>query len=327
MAVFTHSILAANAAIAADGDEVIDLPVNPLSVILVHVSPLNETGTITTYSLIEALLGAVTNLRVTHRGAAVVDGNGLDLAALAMLYHGIPIWQSNASETDDERRSLVLPILFGRRAFMQSEAFPETKKGELLLNITWDIAAAGFDGLRRSVETIELPGASPEWVQKVTTLAQTFAATGQNEIDMPIGNVLRAILMWGTAGFTGATPAPTLGRLELLANNLQTHFSATDWEVLRGAQGLGGVPFPPDFGHIHSGTYTTTVAGDSRQAMMETSLEDNYALMNLDPTKDDEYSLNTEGASRIHVRSEAEGAAAVRLLPIERVPASRFLTM
>ncbi len=263
MADFIRSILRTNSAIAADGDIVYDLPVNPLSAILLHISPLNESSTIGTYRYLQELLGALTNVRVTHKGTSVVDASGRDLGALALLYHRMSIWQSGQMETDNFRRSIVLPILFGRRAFHPTECFPETRKGELQLTITYDIAAAAFDGLRMSIETIELPDASPEFVQKVTTSSSTFAATGQNDVELPIGNFIRAILLWGTTGYTGATPAPTLGQLSVFKDNRQIGFTATDWEVLRGDFGLKGIPFPPDFRHIHSGTYTTTVAGDS----------------------------------------------------------------
>lgn len=325
MAEFIHSILAANRAIAADGDQVYDLPVNPLSVILLHVSPLNETATIGNYSLLAALLSAVDNVRVSHKGTSVVDLSGADLAALVMLYHRLSLWQSNAVETDDDRRSLVLPILFGRAAYMPGECFPETRKGELQLTVTWDIADTGFDGLRISIETIELPDAKPEFVQKATTLAQTFAAIGQNDIDLPIGNVIRGVLCWGTTSYAGATPAPTLGQLAVYKDNKQLGYSATDWEVLRAVMSLRGVAFPPSFRHIHSGTYTTTVAGDSLEPEIGLSKDAYYALLDFDPLRDDTYVLETTGAGRVHVRSIAEAAEAVRIIPIERVAAAEFL--
>lgn len=325
MASFIHSILQTNRAIAADGDVVYDLPVNPLSVILLHISPLNETSTIGNYSLLQALLGALDNVRVDHKGSAVVNLSGDDLAALALLWHGLPIWQSNAVETDDDRRSVILPIVFGRKPWDPKECFPETKKGELQMTCTWDIAATGFDGLRISIETIELPDAVPDFVQKVTTLAQTFAATGQNDVDLPIGNVLRAVLLWGTTSYAGATPAPTWGQLQVLVDNRQVLYSATDWEVARGLLGLMGRPFPPSFRHIHSGTYTTTVAGDSLEPEIGLSKDAYYVLLPFDVNGDDVFSLETAGAGRVHVRATAEAAEAVRVLPIERVQASTFL--
>ena len=322
---FIHSILRANAAVAADGDEVVDLPVNPLSAILLHLTPLNETSTITTYTWLKGLLSALDSIRVSHKGSAIVDLNGYDLAVLALLYHRIGLFQAGADSVDDDRRSLTVPILFGRRPYMPNECFPETRKGELQLLITWDIADTGFDGLRRSIETIELPDASPEYVQKVTTLAQTFAATGQNDVDLPIGNVIRAILLWGTTGFAGATPAPTWGRVELMRDNRQTHYSATDFEVSKAIAGLCGCAYPPSMDHFHQFNGAAVAYDSTLEPETSESKVENYTLLHLDPTFDDLYSLVTEGAGRVNVRCDAETADAVRVLPIERVPVAVYL--
>lgn len=325
MARYTHSILAANQAVAADGVQVFDLPVNPLSVVLLHISPLNETSTITAYRLLEALLSAVDNVNVTFRGGSVITANGVDLAALALLWHRFKIWQSNAVETDNDRRSIVLPVSFGRKPFDVKECFPSTKKGELQMSVTWDIADTGFDGLRISVETIELPGATPDFVQKVTTLARTWPATGQNELDLPIGNFLRGVLMFGTTGYAGAAPAPTNGQVQLLKDNVQQFISASDYEVLRGVIGLKGIDFPPELRHVHS----VNAAGAGREDTLEpevgASIDDNYVLVDLDPLHDDSFGMETEGAGRVHLRVEAETADAMRALPIERVKSGVFL--
>jgi len=325
MARYTQSILAANQAVAADGVQVFDLPVGPLSCLLIHLNPLQESGTITTHRLLEAFFSAIDSLVVSFRGSSVIAMNGVDLAAMALLWHRLSIWQSNAVETNNDRRSIVLPVMFGRKAFDVKECFPATKKGELQLSITWDIADTGFDTLRFSIETIELPGATPDFVQKTTTLARTLAATGQNEIDLPIGNFLRGVLMFGTTPWAGATPAPTLGQVQLLKDNLQQFISASDFEVLRGVLGLKGIVFPPDFRHIHS----VNAAGAGREDTLEpgigASIDDNYALIDLDPLHDDSFGMETEGASRVHVRIDAETADAVRLIPIERVKSAVFL--
>jgi len=325
MAQFIHSILQTNRLIAADGDQVYDLPVNPLSVILLHLSPLNETSTIGNYSLIAGMLSALDNVRVDHKGSAVVNLNGYDLAMLAWLWHGCPIWQSNALETDDDRRSIVIPIMFGRNPWDDKECFPETKKGELQMTVTWDIADTAFDGLRISIETIELPDAVPDYVQKVTTLAQTFAAIGQNDVDLPIGNVLRAVLLWGTTSYAGATPAPTWGQMQVLVDNKQVLYSATDWEVARGIHGLMGRQFPPSFEHIHSVDAAGVGREDVLEPQMALSKDAYYSLLPFDVTRDDKYSLETAGSGRVHLRATAEAAEAVRVLPIERVQASTFL--
>ncbi len=325
MAKFIHSILEANQVVAADGDQTVDLPVNPLSLILMHISPLNDTGTITDYTLMQGLLSAIDSIRITHKGSAIIDGSGVDLAVVALLWHKMKIWQSNAVETNNDRRSLVLPICFGRSAFDPLECFPETRKGELQMTTTFDIADTGFDALRMSIETVELPDANPTHIQKVTTLAQTFAATGQNDIDLPIGNLLRAILLFGTTGFAGAAPAPTLGQIELLVDNIQTHFSGTDFEVLRGLHGVAKVSYPPDFSHFHGVDAAGVGQEDTQRPAIGASIDDNYVLLDVDPTRDDLYSIDTKGAARINVRVDAEAANAVRALPIERVVASQFI--
>jgi len=319
---FIHSILETNSLITVDGDETIDLPVNPLSVVLIHISPLNETTTITNYHLLEALLGALTQVRVLFKGSPVVSGSGTDMGVLAMLWHRLVIWQSNAVETDNDRRSIVLPILLGRRPYDAKECFPESRRGELQLSMTWDIAAAGFDGLRRSVETIELPDAKPEFTQKVTTLAQTFAATGQNDVELPVGNVLRALLCFGTTPFSGAAPAPSLGQMEVLVDNVNVGYSSTDFEVSRSLIGLAGVRFPPDFRHIHSVNAAGAAREDTLEPEIGASIDDNYTLLPFDVTWDDVHSLPTAGAGRVNLRVAAEAADAVRILPVERVEVS-----
>lgn len=324
MATYTHSILASNQAITADGDVTYDLPVQPLSVLLIHISPLNNTATITDYGLLERILSAIDQIRVVWKGDPIFSLNGFDAAVLAMLWHRVPIWQSNAVETNNDRRSIVLPVIFGRRAFMPSECFPRSLKGEFRVSITWDIADTGFDGLRISLETIELPDATPDFVQKATALASTFTATGQNDIDLPIGNVLRGVLLFGTTPFSGGAPSPSLGEISFLVNNRATHVSQSDWEVLRSVMGLTHVPFPPDFRHIHSVNAAGAGREDTEQPEIGVSLDDNYALINLDPTWDDLYSVPTVGVGRVHLRIDAETADAVRVIPIERVDASQF---
>ena len=325
MARYTQSILAANQLVAADGVQVFDLPVNPLSVVLLHLSPLNDTPVIGNYRVLEALLSAVDNVNVTFRGGSVVALNGPDLAALCMLWHRWKIWQSNLVETDNVRRSIVLPVPFARKAFDVKECFPATKKGELQMSVTWDIADTGFDALRISVETIELPGATPDFVQKATTLARTFTATGQNEIDLPIGNFLRGVLLFGTTGFAGAAPVPSLGQMQLLRDNVQQFISASDFEVLRGVLGLKGVNFPPEFRHIHSVNAAGAAREDTLEPQVGASIDDSYALMDLDPLHDDTFGMDTAGAGRVHVRIDAETADAVRVIPIERVASGVFL--
>ena len=324
MAKYIHSILQSDTDVSGDGVTVYDLPVNPLSVILLKIAPLNVTSTIANHTLVADILNCVTNIRVTHQGASLFDASGQDAAVVAAFANNYLVWQSNPDEVDNDRRALILPLCFGRVPFDPNEAIPESRRGENQLSITVDDAHNGVDNLNIGIETIELPDASPGRVQKVTTLSQTFAATGQNEQDLPIGNMLRGVLLWGTSAYEGASPAPTIGQVSLLRNNMQEYVSSSNWETLRGLHGLENRIQPLFFDHGHG----VNAAGGGQENTQEPGsidgLDANYAYVNLDPTRDDTYTLDSSGASSLRLRFEAEAAEAVRVLPIESVPAERF---
>jgi len=322
---FIHSILQPQGAIAADAQVDYDLPVNPLSGILLHLTPLNETSTIANYTALSGLLSALDNIRIAYKGASIFNMSGFDLYAfIAMVGRG-DIMQSNLVETDDDRRSLVLPVPLARKWYDPDECFPETKRGELIMQIDWDIADTGFDALRVSIETIELPDARPTHFQKATTLTQTFAATGDNDIDLPIGNIIRGILLYGTTAYTGATPAPSLGELRLLVDNMEWNYAATDFEVLRAVHALNARRLSAHIDHFHSVSDDGANDVDSNDQQITTEKYGNYAYMDMDPNADDMYSLVTTGAGRIHLRSEAETADLVRAIPIEKMAVDEFL--
>ncbi len=321
---FVHSVMRTTELIAADGEEVLDLPVNPLSVILINIKPLNNTATITDYSVIAEILTAIDSLRIEWRGGSIIDMSGQDLAAYAFYAQGLVPWASNVVETNNDRRSVVLPIVFGRRAYDANECLPATKRGEMQMTIDWDIASGGYDAVTRSIETVELIGATPAFFQRATTLAQTFAAIGDNDVDLPIGNILRGILAFGTTGFAGATPAPTLGRMKLLINNLERSYSTTDFETSRAIIGLMGRGYPALLDHFHAVNAAGGAQEDSQAEQLEGALHELYTYLQLDPTGDDEYSVATEGSGRVNLRINAEAANAVRIIPVEKVAVAGF---
>ncbi len=321
---FIHSILAQNQAQLVDADVVIDLPVNPLSALYLNLSPLNETSVITAYSSLQTLLAAVTAIRVTWRGSSLLDLSGQDLAAYLWMVMAIDVMGSNTVETDNVRRSIILPIPFGRSVWNPDEAIPTTKKGELQLQLTFNVAGAGFDGLRFSIESLELPDAAPTHFQRITTQAITFAATGNNDVDLPIGNIIRGILAFGATGFAGTTPAPTLGALRLLFDNVENGYSSTDFEVSRAIISALGRHPPHLTDHFHSVNAAGVGREDTESQQITAAIHELYTYLDYDATRDDRYSLETAGASRIHLRINAEAANAARFLPVEKVLVTDF---
>lgn len=320
-----HSVIVQEQNIAADGIYNFDLPVNPLSVILIGLRPLNDTGSTADFASYYAVAQALNRITVYNRGAAAFSMRGEDAAALAYFRHGIMPYQCQHNDTNNERRCSPLPILMGRHAYDPKSCFPASRRGEMNLELDIDIADTGYDTLNLSVETIELLDAHPSEYERKISVNTTFAATGFNDVELAPGNMCRGLLLWGTAGFTGASPAPTWGRISTLVDNVETGYSATDFEMAASLHCLWGRQPPAYDLHKHR----TTVDGNAQTGV--TSLVGpfnvgsgglasewaRYAYLDFDPIGDDTYTLDLRKAQRFVVRANAEGAAAVRAIPIE----------
>ncbi len=324
MARILHSVLVQDTAIGADGVQTFDLAVNPLSVVLVGIRVLNDTGTLANHNSYLQLCGAINRVSIFFQGATVLSMTGRDAAALAVMRHGIRWPVANTDDTTNERRMAVLPLLLGKWPYDPVSCFPASKRGELTLALDLDIADTGYDGLRLSVETIELLGIPKpkEWERK-SDLLSTLGATGINDIDMPLGHTLRSVLAFGTTAFVGATPAPTLGRMSLFMDSEQVGYQGTDFEFAQGIHTLMGRHALMAEGHTHrtttdgnAQTELTTLAGIPN---MGSGGWENYALLDLDVTRDDMFSIDTKNARRMFFRTDAEAANAVRIIPVERV--------
>jgi hypothetical protein len=318
---FLRQICVPEAAVAADGVYTFDLAVNPLSVILINLRPLNDTGTLANYSNWLQTCKAVNRVSVLYNGMSIVNMRGEDAAALMSLRHGITPMEGNPDNTDNERRCVQLPIFMGRHAYDPRSCFPATRRGELVLELDLDIADTGYDSLRLSVDTIELPGAKPKEYERKNAINYTFPATGDNDIDLPLGNKLRGCLLFGTTGYDGAAPVPSWGRVKLLLDNQEQAYGAVDWEALMAEPFLYGRRFPSD---DHRHTLDATVAGITNTTSVYWSAGSdlhNYAMMDFDPTGDDEHTLDVSKAKRIMLRATAETADAVRVVPVEVIAA------
>lgn len=309
---------------AADGVEVWDLAVNPLSVVLLHLKPLNDTTTLSNFVRAMGIAGAVNRVSVLYRGQSVFSMSGRDALALHYFRHGGVPWDGNPDDADNERRSLTIPIVLGRFPWDPASCFPASRRGELTMEVDIDIADTGYDGMRMSCETIELLGAEPKEYERCASISKTFAATGDQDFELPIGHVVRGLLLFGTTAFDGASPAPTWGRISLMLDNQQVGYASTDWECVRSDGMLFGRQ--PPTGEMHTHRVDATAASTTQ----ETSggpIEvgdggegwENYAFLDLDPTRDDMLAIDTAGANDFTIRADVETADAARVVPIERI--------
>lgn len=316
-----HSIARQELAVAADGVETFDLGVNPLSMALIVIRPLNDNaGTPTTGpARYLEMVGAIDRVTVSHLGSSVFSMSGRDAAALNYFRHGILPMEANFTDTDNERRAVVLPILFGRFGYDSRSCFPATKRGELTMELQIDVADTGYDTFRYSVETVELLGAEPKEFERKTSLART-QVVGDNDHELPNGRVIRGVLGFGTTRWTGAVPASTLGRLRLMVDNQEIGYSATDFEVAQTIGQLLGRQFPGGDAHFHRVNAPSASAVEPTGGpVAQGTAWSNYCYLDLDPTRDDEFAVDTKGAASVILRNTAEAADAARFITIERM--------
>lgn len=311
-----------NERLSVEGIQTHDMSVNPLSVILINLKPLNDTGTLANWNNAIRLASAVNRATLLYKGQAIISMSGADIAAMNFLRWGMVPELVNADNTDNERRSLSLPIVLGRYPFSKSSLFPATGKGELVLELDLDIADTGYDGLRHSITCIELPAGTPKEYERRVTQTATWSATGNNDIDLPVGNLIRGFQLWGTTAFVGASPVPSWGEVSVLLDNAEAGFRSVPWEVLKTLQMLWGrLPLPAsEDDHKHTvnaagaGIEATAAGGGYNDGAHPYA---NYAFIDYDPTGDDSFALDASKAKRLQIRANALTADAVRCTPIE----------
>lgn len=320
-----RTVLIPDEAQAADGSPSFDLPVNPLSVILLTIKALNETATIANYRFLTALLNMITDIRITYRGASVLQGSATDLAVLMARLTGWGPWQGNAVEVDNDVRFVTIPLCFGRVPYDPTECFPATRRGDLVMTLTTDVALTGHDALVIQAETAEILEAQPTQFLKATTTSKINNAVSEHDIELPIGNDLLGVLLRDASPPQAAAYTAQFGKVAIEVDNVETVYAETNWETLHGELLRNGSGLHSMRPHIHS----VNAAGAARENTLEqqegdggASLLDNYAFLDFDPLKDGSYALKTAGAARINMRvtTEVASATAMRALPVELVP-------
>lgn len=311
-----HSVAVQNQDPAADAVLTHDLAVNPLSAVLICLRPLNDTGTLANYANYLEVCGALNQVNILHRGRSIVSATGRDLAALNAYRYGCQPWMGNGDITNNERRCVVLPVFLGRRPYDPRSCFPASRAGELQISLDVDVADTGYDDLQYTIETVEILGATPVEYERKVQLSQTFAATGIRDVDLPVGNVVRGALLFGTTPFGGAAPAPSWGRVRFVGDGVEMGVASSDFEVQLSLAGMMGRSLTYDQ-HIHAENDTGGPTGQPHSVHLDGY--NNYAFLDLDPNGDDQFSVDTSKLSRFQVRADAETADAVRVIPIERV--------
>jgi len=317
MAEYRHTVLAEDYTPSADETKDWDLPVNPLSFIALTVKCLNA-GTNTKATLAQ-ILSAIENIEVLRFGSAQVSLSGADLYALNCVLLGKEPWQENVINTDNAVRHLTMVIPFGRKLYDPTECLPATIRGELTLRIQMDIADTGYDGLMLQIETIELLGANPQRHLKYTTITHTPSATGDSDIELPIGNPYLGLLLYSTTIPTGTSWTTTINKATILAANVEKYVREVAWETLHGMlmNRLSPANAWAEKFHMENLAATYTQNADTATEEQDDSDIANYAYIDFDPLGDGQFLFETAGLSDLKLRIDAGDTNAVRVVPIE----------
>jgi len=313
---FLQTIVADNVSVAAGTTVSYDLPVFPMSGILVTLRFLQNLAN--TQIAFGSIMGAITRIEVLYKGSTVFSASGADCHAVGRLVSRFQSWPMNVRGDDNDVLSFTWLVPFTRTLYSPSEAFPATTRGELVLQVTFPASFTQLDTTVLQVEAICLPEAMPDKWMKVTTRAFTPIATGDYRIDLPIGNALSDIVLFGTTIPAAATATKTINYVELLVNNMDRYWPKSYFETLCNMQGrMGGAP-AEWAAHTHQldaaayAQYMDTLAVKAFNHALA-----NYIVLCLDVFRDGTYILDTKGLVDLDLLINAGDTNAIRILPCE----------
>lgn len=319
MSEFLRTVIQQDVALSASSQtNLIDLPVNPLSHILFTLRAVNNTATSTNFRMLTAFLDFVTKVEVLYKGQAIIEGSLQDLMVLNSLLCGFKPGLVANLATDNNERAATFMLSFSRVPYWLEEAFPATSRGELSLRITTGANPTGADAFRMQVETVELLNAAPKRFCRYTTYTGTQVVTGENDLDIPRGNKLVGVQLFGTTVSTTTSTVNTVETVKLLVDNQEMYYSLANWEGLHGEllRRIGS-----NF-NVQPHQHTLVATGNTAlntvdEPIFTNSTFEKYGFLDFDPLKDDNFLLDTNGRGRVAMRVNFGDTAAMRFMPIE----------
>jgi hypothetical protein len=276
----------------------VDLPVNPISHLIVSIEGYNVTDEATLAEIIAFL----NTLTVAKLGVTVMNVQSEDLYAVNCYLYGKRPMLTSRIATNDQNRVLSLMVPFGRKPFDPDECFPATQKGELTLTMDLTVLGTSIDNGVINVDVVQLPGASPShYLKTVTKTEAAPGATGDHEVVLPLGNEIVAILLRETT-FPGAS-SHTYGVevATVLVDEKEYGYASAGAECLTGDLGL----------RLDGQSGDIAASGEV--------LPDNVVWLDFDPLLDGRYLLDTKGKSSVKMRLNMGVNEATNITTIERV--------
>lgn len=259
----------------------IDLPIRPISHIIVTLDGFNVTDENT----LAELIVFINTMSVTHSGKTIYSLQSEDAYAQnCYLFGNHPVLTGKLA-TDNLNRTFSLLIPFGRKLFDESECYPATKKGELTLNLDLTALATTWDNGIVNVNVVELPDATPQKYLKSTLKTITApGATGENDVELPIGNEIVAMCIRMTTWFAAAASTLGVEAVKLLVDNSESYFSFAKSQCLIGQ---------------HINLFDNQHGAIAAQGLVQPP---SCMFMDFDPNKDGKFLLDTAGKSSVKLR-------------------------
>ncbi len=318
---FTHSIVVPNESVTAGTSPSYDLPVSPLSHLLFTVKfAQNQANTQLPFANIPLM---ISKLEVLYKGSAVCSLNGIDLMAAGLLVCEFESWGINALGDDNDLLSFTFLVPFSRQLYSPIEAYPKTARGELVMQVTWAASFTLIDGVSLQVEAVEMPDANPQRFLKMTSSSVTPTATGEFDVELPIGNQISDIVLFGTTIPAANVATTTIQTITIRKNNSEFMYSKTNFETLHNMSGR--LRAAPGYwgSHIHqqdAGAFAQYY--DQSAVKPGNHIIPNHLLVPFDVRRDGEHILKTDDANDLNIRIDAGDTNLVRVNPCEVVAVS-----
>ncbi|MBA7539134.1 hypothetical protein ES705_31413 [subsurface metagenome] len=319
MAEFIHSVLAQDVDPTVQRVWTWDLPVNPLSHIMLTLKTTHTQATLADMATFATEMALIPKIEVLYKGSAIFSMSGYDAWACGLLVLGFESWGLNELGTTIEERSWTILIPMGRKLYDPRECFPRNLRGELVLQVTFQDLPVEYPTEHVQIETVELPDANPSQYLRMTTLTATVTAGGEHDIELPIGWPISECVLWGETKPVGVADLCTIAYVQLLRDNLRTYYSHMNFETMHNM--AGRMRYAPGYHgeHTHNGAAALALTGSSIQANHVLA---HYVHVPFDIFHDGEYALQTAGFSDVILRIGVDTAVvdlAVRCIPCEIV--------
>jgi len=317
---FLRTIVQEPTTLLATGDITpVDLPVNPLSLILLTLLIEEPAQQVTNaWTLLSDYFAALSDLSIRHKGEMIVQGNLQDVMMLNFQMHGELPFGTHLSGIGNNR-AMTFPIAMTRRPYSHDEAFPATSRGNLRFHMNvLDFTPGTATVLQWALEAIELIEDDPKMYVKYTTNTRVLAATGRQRVPLPIGNDISGCLLFDPATEITVAEAFAWGKVKVMVDNVEQYYAESNWESLRASLSSRFPLAMNALGHVHGHAAADTVTGNEQVRLNEPP--HGYGYLDFDPLRDDSYLLETAGHADVELDMNSDvSSGTARYLPVELV--------